>query len=221
MPTIVVVGRGLADGVVEVKDRGPGERRDVALDAVVGRAGQLETRHASQPRCRRHASAIPSTPRGPARTPCSTPSASAPASTSCRSPRRTRSTSQQVAFPTQAVVLGWGAGSPMKSAGTFNPAMLVHGQQSVTLHQPLPPEGSATLTARITAMYDKGKAGGGRHVPPSGQRRPAAVHHDVVGVHPRRGRLGRRPRPQRARRTSRRSAPPTSRSPTRPRPTRR
>src|ERR1700712_5834176 len=66
---------------------------------------------------------------------------------------------QQVAFPTQAVVLGWGAGSPMKSAGTFNPAMLVHGQQSVTLHQPLPAEGSATLTARITAMYDKGKAG--------------------------------------------------------------
>jgi prolyl-tRNA synthetase len=36
MPVIVVVGRGLADGVVEVKDRRTGERRDVALDAVVG-----------------------------------------------------------------------------------------------------------------------------------------------------------------------------------------
>jgi prolyl-tRNA synthetase len=35
MPTIVVVGRGLADGVVEIKDRRSGERRDVALgDAV-------------------------------------------------------------------------------------------------------------------------------------------------------------------------------------------
>ncbi len=35
VPTIVVVGKGLADGVVEVKDRATGERADVALDAVV------------------------------------------------------------------------------------------------------------------------------------------------------------------------------------------
>ncbi|GGJ56795.1 proline--tRNA ligase [Glutamicibacter ardleyensis] len=35
VPTIVVVGRGLADGVVEVKDRATGERRDVALADVV------------------------------------------------------------------------------------------------------------------------------------------------------------------------------------------
>ncbi len=35
MPTIVVVGRGLADGVVEVKDRRTGERSDVALADVV------------------------------------------------------------------------------------------------------------------------------------------------------------------------------------------
>ncbi|MGZ4772812.1 MAG: proline--tRNA ligase [Ilumatobacteraceae bacterium] len=35
VPTIVVVGRGLVDGVVEVKDRRTGDRRDVALtDAV-------------------------------------------------------------------------------------------------------------------------------------------------------------------------------------------
>ena len=35
VPTIVVVGRGLADGVVEVKDRRSDERRNVALaDAV-------------------------------------------------------------------------------------------------------------------------------------------------------------------------------------------
>src|ERR687890_584622 len=41
MPTIVTVGRGLADGVVEVKDRATGERADVAtadvVDTVVGR----------------------------------------------------------------------------------------------------------------------------------------------------------------------------------------
>ncbi|UYQ78467.1 proline--tRNA ligase [Glutamicibacter sp. JL.03c] len=35
IPTIVVVGRGLADGVVEVKDRVTGERRDVKVDDVV------------------------------------------------------------------------------------------------------------------------------------------------------------------------------------------
>ncbi|QIK66946.1 proline--tRNA ligase [Nocardioides sp. HDW12B] len=37
VPTIVVVGRGLADGTVEVKDRATGEREEVAVDAVVDR----------------------------------------------------------------------------------------------------------------------------------------------------------------------------------------
>jgi len=36
VPTIVVVGKGLAEGNVEVKDRRSGERRVVALDALVG-----------------------------------------------------------------------------------------------------------------------------------------------------------------------------------------
>jgi prolyl-tRNA synthetase len=35
VPTIVVVGRGLADGVVEVKDRSSGERTNVPLDRAV------------------------------------------------------------------------------------------------------------------------------------------------------------------------------------------
>ncbi len=35
VPTIVVVGKGLADGVVEVKDRRSGDRENVAADAVV------------------------------------------------------------------------------------------------------------------------------------------------------------------------------------------
>jgi prolyl-tRNA synthetase len=34
VPTIAVVGKGLADGVVEVKDRATGERENVAVDAV-------------------------------------------------------------------------------------------------------------------------------------------------------------------------------------------
>lgn len=35
VPTILVVGRGLVAGLVEVKDRRSGERADVAVDAVV------------------------------------------------------------------------------------------------------------------------------------------------------------------------------------------
>ena len=38
MPTIVVVGRGLADGVVEVRDRRTGEREEVPVaDAAAAR----------------------------------------------------------------------------------------------------------------------------------------------------------------------------------------
>jgi prolyl-tRNA synthetase len=35
VPTIVVVGKGLADGTIEVKDRATGERQNVAADQVV------------------------------------------------------------------------------------------------------------------------------------------------------------------------------------------
>ena len=35
VPTIVVVGRGLANGVVEVKDRRSGERAEIPLDEAV------------------------------------------------------------------------------------------------------------------------------------------------------------------------------------------
>ena len=69
----------------------------------------------------------------------------------------TNGVDQQV-FPTFPVVLGWGRGSAMGNIGSFNPAMLVHGQQAVTLHRPLPVEGTATLQSQVVAMYDKGKA---------------------------------------------------------------
>ncbi len=64
---------------------------------------------------------------------------------------------QQV-FPTFPVVIGWGTGSAMRDVGTFNPALLVHGQQSVTLHRPIPVEGTVTITSELVGMYDKGKA---------------------------------------------------------------
>jgi acyl dehydratase len=65
---------------------------------------------------------------------------------------------EQRVFPTFPVVIGWGAGSAMANIGEFNWAMLVHGQQSVTLHQPIPVEGTATLQSEIVAIHDKGKA---------------------------------------------------------------
>ena len=63
---------------------------------------------------------------------------------------------QQV-FPTFPVVIPSGGGV-LRDIGTFNPAMLVHGEQRVTLHKPIPPDGSATTTSRIVGIYDKGKA---------------------------------------------------------------
>jgi acyl dehydratase len=64
---------------------------------------------------------------------------------------------QQV-FPTFPVVIGWGAASALRELGSFNPAMLVHGQQAVTLHKQIPVEGTVSLTSRITHIWDKGKA---------------------------------------------------------------
>lgn len=62
----------------------------------------------------------------------------------------------QLAFPTQVVVLGGGGGV---NFGDFNPAHLLHGEQSITLHQTLPAVGSGVGQSTVAAMYDKGKAG--------------------------------------------------------------
>ena len=41
MPTIVVVGRGLANGVIEVKDRRSGERQEIAVESAVAHLVEL------------------------------------------------------------------------------------------------------------------------------------------------------------------------------------
>ncbi|MFT6289426.1 MAG: acyl dehydratase [Ilumatobacter sp.] len=64
---------------------------------------------------------------------------------------------QQV-LPTYPVVIGYGRASAMRTIGSFNPALLVHGQQAITLHRAIPTEGTVTLTATLTGLYDKGKA---------------------------------------------------------------
>jgi acyl dehydratase len=67
---------------------------------------------------------------------------------------------EQQVFPTFPVVMGMGAGGRgvMADMGTFNPAMLVHGQQAVTLHRSIPPSGTASVTSKLADMFDKGKA---------------------------------------------------------------
>jgi len=43
-----------------------------------------------------------------------------------------------------------------RKVGSFNPAMLVHGEQGITLHRPLPTDAEFTSTGKITGIYDKG-----------------------------------------------------------------
>lgn len=63
----------------------------------------------------------------------------------------------QQALPTMAVVLGLGGGGGFGSIGTFNPAMLVHGEQGITLHAPIPVKGEVETVSEITGIWDKGK----------------------------------------------------------------
>lgn len=68
----------------------------------------------------------------------------------------TKDVDQQV-LPTMAVVLGVGGSGAMSEIGSFNPAMLVHGEQAITLHGPIPVEGEVDTTGTVTGIYDKGK----------------------------------------------------------------
>ena len=65
-------------------------------------------------------------------------------------------------YPTFAVVAGLEGTELDRTAlghiGSFDPALLVHGTQAVTLYRPIPADGAATSQDRIVALYDKGKA---------------------------------------------------------------
>jgi len=41
---------------------------------------------------------------------------------------------------------------------TFNFAMLLHGEQEIILHQPIPPEATVESTGKVAELWDKGKA---------------------------------------------------------------
>lgn len=62
----------------------------------------------------------------------------------------------QKVFPTFAVILGGGGGS-MAEFGDFSLHQILHGGQSLTLHQELSVEGTATPRSYMSAVYDQGK----------------------------------------------------------------
>jgi acyl dehydratase len=54
---------------------------------------------------------------------------------------------------------GGGGGGLFNAPGLeFNPAMLLHGEQEIEIHQPLPTEATFTTEGRIADIFDKGKA---------------------------------------------------------------
>jgi len=68
----------------------------------------------------------------------------------------TKDTDQKV-FPTFAVIVG-GGGIPMREVGSFNPALMVHGEQGIELLSEIPAEGEIESVGECTAIYDKGSA---------------------------------------------------------------
>lgn len=69
----------------------------------------------------------------------------------------TQNTPQQV-LPTFAVIIG-GGGVPMDKIGSFNPALMVHGEQGIELYDAIPASGEIESTGTITGIWDKGSAG--------------------------------------------------------------
>lgn len=68
----------------------------------------------------------------------------------------TKDTPQRV-LPTFAVIIG-GGGTPFDKIGSFNPALMVHGEQGIELFDEIPPDGEIESTGECTAIWDKGNA---------------------------------------------------------------
>jgi acyl dehydratase len=64
----------------------------------------------------------------------------------------------QRVLPTFTTIVGQGGGA-RGSIGDFDPAMLVHGEQSIELHGEIPTQGTILITTTVAGMYDKGSAG--------------------------------------------------------------
>ena len=68
----------------------------------------------------------------------------------------TKDVAQRV-FPTFAVIIG-GGGAPLGKVGSFNPALMVHGEQGIELLGEIPPDGEIESRGRVAGIWDKGNA---------------------------------------------------------------
>ena len=110
-----------------------------------------------------------------------------------------------VALPTMAVVLAYPGNWLESKESTADYSKVLHGEQSLTLHRPIPPAGTVVGRRRIMDLLDKGKDKGAvlyaeRADPRQGERR-ADRHHGLGRHAARRRRLRRQARPAAARRT--------------------
>jgi acyl dehydratase len=63
---------------------------------------------------------------------------------------------QQQVLPTMGVVLGVAGGGAYDAVGEINWTMLVHGEQAIELHSPIPVEGTVRSITTVAGVYDKG-----------------------------------------------------------------
>jgi len=61
-------------------------------------------------------------------------------------------------LPTYAVIPGMMSMAGLITNVEINLAMLLHGEQGITLHREIPPEGKARVIGKISEVWDKGKA---------------------------------------------------------------
>ena len=59
-------------------------------------------------------------------------------------------------YPTFAVIPAFQALAGLAQVLTFNPAMLLHGEQRIELKAPIPTSGKLTTVGTVRAIYDKG-----------------------------------------------------------------
>ena len=63
-----------------------------------------------------------------------------------------------VVLPTFGVIPGLAAMASLFGSVEVNPAMILHGEQSITCHRTIPPTASVRIAGRVTNVWDKGKA---------------------------------------------------------------
>ena len=62
------------------------------------------------------------------------------------------------AVPTMATVIGWGRSATLAKSG-INYMLVVHGEQRLTIHKPLPAYADVIFDERVAGVFDKGEKG--------------------------------------------------------------